>query len=39
MDGSVIICDEAVDADAKLSPKDNDEAKNIPANFNKQKLT
>ena len=34
MDDSAIICDEVIDADAKLSPKDDDETKTIPTSFN-----
>ena len=40
MDDSAIICDEVIDADAKLSPKDNnDKTKIIPTNFNEKKAT
>ena len=46
MDDSAIICNEVIDADAKLSPKDevnaesNDEPKsNDGTNFNKKKAT
>ena len=40
MDDSAIICDEVIDADAKLSPKDDDEeAKPIHTSFNKKKVT
>ena len=40
MDDSVIICDEVIDADTKLSPKDDDhEKKPISKNFNKNKAT
>ena len=38
MDDSAIIIDEVMDADAKLSPKDDDETKTIPRNFNKKKV-
>ena len=37
---SAIICDEVIDADAKLSPEDsNDETKTIPTIFNEKKVT
>ena len=40
MDGSASICDEVIDVDAKLSPKDDDEEiKTIPLNFNEKKVT
>ena len=40
MDDSAIVCDVVIDANAKLSPKDNDdETKTIPTNFNKKKVT
>ena len=39
MGDSAIICDEVIDADAKLSPKDDDETKAIPTNFNGTKVT
>ena len=40
MDDSAIICDEVIDADAKLSPKDNnDKTKIITTNFNEKKAT
>ena len=40
MDESAIVCDVVIDANAKLSPKDNDdETKTIPTNFNKKKVT
>ena len=39
MDNSVVISDEFIDADAKLSPKDDDETKTIPTNFNEKKVT
>ena len=40
MDDPAIICDEVIDADSKLSPKDdNDEAKTIPTNSNEKKVT
>ena len=40
MDDSAIICDEVIDADSKLSPKDDDdETKTIPINFNEKKVT
>ena len=49
MDDSVIICDEVIDADAKLSLKESklrlkdnnneDEIKTIPTNFNEKKVT
>ena len=39
MDDLAIICDEVIDADAKLSPKDNDDTKTIPTNFNEKKAT
>ena len=36
----MITCDEVIDPDAKLSPKDNDdETKTIPTNFNEKKAT
>ena len=38
MDGSAIICDEVVDAEAKLSLKDDDETKTIPRSFNENKV-
>ena len=47
MDDSAIICDEVIDADVKLSPKDaklswkddDNETKTIPTNFNEKKVT
>ena len=40
MDNPMITCDEVIDPDAKLSPKDNDdETKTIPTNFNEKKAT
>ena len=40
MDGSASICDEVIDVDAKLSPKDDDdEITTIPLNFNEKKVT
>ena len=39
MDDSAIICDEVIDADAKLSPKDDGETKIIPTNFNETKAS
>ena len=39
MDDSAIICDETRDADAKLSPKDDEVTKTIPTNFNEKKAT
>ena len=39
MDDSAIIYDEAIDADAKLSPKDDDETKTTPTTFNEKKVT
>ena len=39
MDDSAIICDGVVDADMKLSPKDDGETKAIPRNFNEKKVT
>ena len=39
MHDSAIICDEVIDADAKLGPKDDDETKIIPTNFNEKKVT
>ena len=39
MDDSAIICDGVVDADMKLSPKDDGETKAIPTNFNEKKVT
>ena len=33
MDDSAIICDEVIDADAKLCPKDDDKTKTVPTNF------
>ena len=40
MNDSVIICDEVVDGDTKLSPKDNnDETKTIPTIFIEKKVT
>ena len=39
MDDSAIICDEVIDADSKLSPKDDDgEIKTIPTNSNEKKV-
>ena len=38
MDYSDIICDEVIDADPKLSLKDDDETKTIPINFNENKF-
>ena len=37
MDHAAIICDEVINADAKLSPRDDDETKTIPTNFNENK--
>ena len=37
MDDSAIICDEVIDADAKLSPKNNDKIKTFLTNFNEKK--
>ena len=37
MDDSAIICDEVIDADAKLSPKNNDKTKTFLTNFNEKK--
>ena len=34
---SAVIYDEVTNADAKLSPKDNDKIKTIPRNFNEKK--
>ena len=40
MNDSAIICDEVIDADAKLSPEDSDdETKTIPTIFNEKKVT
>ena len=39
MDDSAIICDTVIDADVKLSPKDDGEIKAIPTNFNEKKVT
>ena len=39
MNDSAIIWDEVIDADAKLSPKDNFEAKTTARNFNEKKVT
>ena len=41
MDNSAITitCDEIIDADAKLSAKDDDETKTIPTNSNEKKTT
>ena len=40
MDDSAIICDEVIDADSKLSPKDDDDkTKTIPIIFNEKKVT
>ena len=40
MDDSAIVCDEVIDADAKLSSKgDDDETKSIPTIFNERKAT
>ena len=40
MNDSAIICEEVIDADAKLSPKDNnDKTKTIPTIFNENKVT
>ena len=36
MDDSEVVCDKIIDADAKLSSKDNDETKAIPTNFNEK---
>ena len=38
MDDSAIVCDEVIDVDAKLCPKDYDETKTIPTNFNEKKV-
>ena len=39
MNDSAIICDEVIDADAKLSPKDNnDKTETIPTIFNEEKV-
>ena len=37
LDDSPIICGEVIDADAKLSPKDDDKTKTIAKNFNEKK--
>ena len=37
MDDSAIICDEVIDADAKISPKNNDKTKTFLTNFNEKK--
>ena len=39
MDNSAIISNQVIDADAKLTPKDNDETKTISTNFNEKKVT
>ena len=39
MNGSTIICDEVMDADAKLIPIDDDETRTIPTNFYDKKAT
>ena len=39
MNNSAVICDEVINADAKLSPKDDDKSKTIPSNFNEKKVT
>ena len=39
MNDSTIICDEVIDADAKLSPKEDDGTTTIPTNFNEKKVT
>ena len=39
MDGSAIICDEVIDVDAKLSPKNNDKTNTFLTNFNEKKPT
>ena len=39
MDGSAIICDEVIDVDAKLSPKNNDKTHTFLTNFNEKKPT
>ena len=39
MDDSASICDEVIDVDAKLSPKNNDKIKTILTNFNGKKST
>ena len=39
MNGSAIICDEVIDADAKLIPIDDDETRTIPTNFYDKKAT
>ena len=39
MDHPAIICNEVIDANAKLSQKDDDETKTIPTGFNKKKAT
>ena len=40
MNDSAIFCDEVIDPDAKVSPKDsNDETKTIPTIFNEKKVT
>ena len=39
MDDSAIACDEVIDADVKLRPKDDDGTKTIPSNFYKKKRT
>ena len=39
MDDSAIICNEVIDADTKLSQKDDDETKTIPTNCNEKKAT
>ena len=39
MDDSAIVCDDVIDADVKLRPKDDDGTETIPSNFNKKKRT
>ena len=39
MNDTAVICDEVIDADAKLNPKDDVETKTIPTNFNGKKAT
>ena len=39
VDDSATICDEVIDVDTKLSPKNDDETKTIPTNFSEKKAT
>ena len=39
MDDSAIICDEVIDMDTKLSPKNDDETKTITTNFSEKKAS